>query len=158
MIRFRQNIVLESVNSNDATATGPLLPFEEDGFLELEVFDKDDVAAAAAAASDASQIPFGTSALGKGKVGIDCFARCARCLVTTIDPETGERDPHLPYKVLQGYRQVEPAARKIGKPCFGVLSGIREEAHRSQGETTTRTAVRERVKSETDETGREQLC
>lgn len=145
MIRFRQNIVLESVNSNDATATGPLLPFEEDGFLELEVFDKDDVAAAAAA-SDASQIPFGTSALGKGKVGIDCFARCARCLVTTIDPETGERDPHLPYKVLQGYRQVEPAARKIGKPCFGVLSGIREEAHRSQGETTTRTAVRERVK------------
>ncbi|CAO1623936.1 unnamed protein product [Parajaminaea phylloscopi] len=118
--RFRPNIVLAS---ESATGTPPLVAWEEDGFTEMEVFDKDGVQDRA---SSSSLLPFGSKARNRGKVTISCMARCARCLVTTIDPSSGVRDPHLPYKVLQGYRMAEPASRKVGKPCFGVLSAIQD--------------------------------
>lgn len=117
IIRFRPNIVLES---------SALDPWEEDGFTELEVFDT----------SSESSPAYGSAAVGQGKVGISCMARCARCLVTTVDPETGVKDrptSSLPYKILQGYRMVEPAAKKIGKPCFGVLSAIKDDARGKRG-------------------------
>lgn len=128
IIRFRPNIVLGNVRGSQ---TPPLIPWEEDGFTELEIFDKDD---ATIRSQGSRAVPFGKNARTKGKVAIACMARCARCLVTTIDPETGNRDPHLPYKVLQGYRMAEPAARKIGKPCFGVLSAIQDRDARGQSE------------------------
>lgn len=64
IIRFRPNIVLESEATIDGTPK--LLPWEEDGFLELELFES---------GSDAKDIPFGQAAKGKGKLGISCMAR-----------------------------------------------------------------------------------
>ena len=64
------------------------------------------------------------------------MARCGRCLVTTIDPETGVKDrpsSSLPYKVLQGYRMVDPTSRKAGKPSFGMLSAIKDDARGKRG-------------------------
>ncbi len=55
------------------------------------------------------------------------LAKCARCMVPNIDPETGVRDNFLPYRVLQEYRQVDKVAAAKGKPCFGMLSVPREK-------------------------------
>ena len=123
IIRFRPNIVLSSTTADDGTP--PLLAWEEDGFTHLEVFES---------SSSSSSTPFGSEAKSKGKVGILCLARCARCLVPNIDPHEGIRDPHLPYKALQGYRQVEPQYVPLGKPCFGVLSTIEEDEREKKRE------------------------
>ncbi|PWN43392.1 hypothetical protein IE81DRAFT_322458 [Ceraceosorus guamensis] len=103
--RFRINIILESAGNNK------LDPWEEDGFKRIEAFP----------ASQASHAPFGPDARGNG-VGIHVNAKCGRCLVPSVDLNTGKRDPHIPYLVLQKFRQVQPELKKVGKPCFGVLS------------------------------------
>lgn len=46
--------------------------------------------------------------------------------VPNIDPSTGNRDPHIPYKPMQKYRQVDEIYNKMGKPCFGVLAALKE--------------------------------
>jgi hypothetical protein len=134
--RFRPNIILKSTPAGDMPA---LAPWEEDGFVELELFD--------AEAQGDDEAPFGDSAKGRGKLGISCMARAGRCLgesrrgaavancsslsaapsaVPNIDPSTGNRDPHIPYKPMQKYRQVDEIYNKMGKPCFGVLAALKE--------------------------------
>lgn len=87
--RFRINVIVAS----PAIAPQPVEAWEEDAWTHLEVFEQ------------GTTPPVGAAAHGKG-VGIDCNARCGRCLVPSVDPETGKRDPHIPYRVLQEYRQV----------------------------------------------------
>lgn len=108
--RFRPNILVESYNEKESEA---LVPWEEDAWTHVEVFD--------GKRKDNSKLGWGSQVIGKG-TGIDCVARCARCLVPSIDPCTGYRDPHLPYLVLQKFRIVQPEFKRIGKPCFGMLS------------------------------------
>ncbi|CAO1620134.1 unnamed protein product [Sympodiomycopsis kandeliae] len=122
IIRFRPNVVLESTRTD--TGVPALQPWEEDGFLDLEIFSPSD--------NEATSL-YGKDARNKGKVGISCVARCARCTVPSIDPETGIRDAHLPYKMLQGYRIVDPLYKKMGKPSFGVLSTIRQGSGQAGG-------------------------
>lgn len=50
-----------------------LAPWEEDGFVELELFDAEEENGDGGA-------PFGDSAKGRGKLGISCMARAGRCL------------------------------------------------------------------------------
>ncbi|PWN18609.1 hypothetical protein BCV69DRAFT_301090 [Microstroma glucosiphilum] len=114
--RFRPNIILKSTPAGDMPA---LAPWEEDGFVELELFDAEE-------GHDGGEPPFGDSAKGQGKLGISCMARAGRCLVPNIDPSTGNRDPHIPYKPMQKYRQVDEIYNKMGKPCFGVLAALKE--------------------------------
>ncbi|PWN24926.1 hypothetical protein BDZ90DRAFT_256150 [Jaminaea rosea] len=140
IIRFRPNILLESPD---------LLPWEEDGFTELEIFDT--------ASSSANTPPYGASAIGAGRFGITCMARCGRCLVTTIDPETGVKDKpssSLPYKVLQGFRRVEPQSLKTGKPCFGMLSAIKDDQRGERLGQTIRVGDTVRVVGAMDPRGR----
>lgn len=111
--RFRPNIIVDNAPNAEST----LSPWEEDGWTAAEVFDS----------SAAEQAPLGAEAEGKGRAGIYMLAKCARCMVPNIDPETGVRDNFLPYRVLQEYRQVDPVAAKKGKPCFGMLSVPREK-------------------------------
>lgn len=66
IIRFRPNIVLESTVAQDGTPK--LHPWEEDGFVELEIFD----------AKDGQDAPMGAEAKGKGKVGVSCMARVSK--------------------------------------------------------------------------------
>ncbi|SPO22715.1 uncharacterized protein UTRI_01393 [Ustilago trichophora] len=111
--RFRPNIIVDDAPN----ATTKLSPWEEDGWTAAELFDS----------SLTSEAPLGAEAEGLGRAGIYMLAKCARCMVPNIDPETGVRDNHLPYRVMQEFRQVDPEAAKKGKPCFGMLSVPREK-------------------------------
>ncbi|KAE8240089.1 hypothetical protein A4X13_0g7943 [Tilletia indica] len=117
MERFRPNICVASA-PGAAESGRALVPFEEDGWTALEIIDS--------AASD-ENVPFGPDAENKGR-GLYCVARCARCQVPSIDIETGKRDPHLPYKLLQRWRIVDEGSKRLGKPCFGMLSAFREKS------------------------------
>ncbi|RIA96948.1 hypothetical protein C1645_871773 [Glomus cerebriforme] len=46
-------------------------------------------------------------------------ARCIRCVMTTVNPETGVKEGLDPLKTLQSYRRVDPGAKY--KACFGKL-------------------------------------
>ena len=69
--------MLETLPSSSRPA---LLAWEEDCFTHLEVFPAD-------AADD---VDFGAEVKGQG-VGIDCNARCARCLVRGVSERWQER-------------------------------------------------------------------
>lgn len=109
--RFRPNIIID----NAPNASTQLSAWEEDGWTAAELFSP-----------STEQPPMGAEAEGKGRAGIYMLAKCARCMVPNIDPETGVRDNFLPYRVLQEYRQVDKVAAQKGKPCFGMLSVPRE--------------------------------
>ncbi|KAF2465560.1 uncharacterized protein BDR25DRAFT_270193 [Lindgomyces ingoldianus] len=58
------------------------------------------------------------------KFGFDCLkldvvARCARCHVPNVDPETAEEHKRQPWDTLMKYRRVDPGI--TFKPCFGML-------------------------------------
>lgn len=58
-------------------------------------------------------------------VDIDIQARCARCQVPNVDPETAEKDVHEPWDTLVSYRRVDEGIK--WKPCFGMLAVPRNE-------------------------------
>ncbi|CDU24533.1 uncharacterized protein SPSC_04034 [Sporisorium scitamineum] len=111
--RFRPNIIID----NAPHATNKLSAWEEDGWTAAEFFSP----------SSSDIPPLGAEAEGKGRAGIYMLAKCARCMVPNIDPDTGVRDNFLPYRVLQEYRQVDKVAAQKEKPCFGMLSVPREK-------------------------------
>lgn len=135
--RFRPNILVESYNEQ-GDHDKALVPWEEDAWTHVEVFD-----GKKEASGELTSIEWGSRAVSKG-TGIDVVARCARCMVPSIDPESGYRDPHLPYLVLQRFRVVQPEFKQIGKPCFGMLSSP------SQPSGTLRVGDIVRVTSTTD--------
>lgn len=115
--RFRPNIVVESFNDDHGkNINKALVPWEEDAWTHIEVFDG---RTSAASGKEAGGIGFGSSINGKG-TSIDCVARCGRCMVPNVDPKQGIRDNFVPYTILQRFRQVQPEYAKKGKPCFGV--------------------------------------
>ncbi|KAK0526537.1 hypothetical protein OC835_005257 [Tilletia horrida] len=114
MERFRPNICVASA-PGAAESGRALVPFEEDGWTAVEIIDPSE-----------KDVPFGAGAQSKGR-GLYCVARCARCQVPSIDIETGKRDAHLPYKLLQRWRVVDEGSARLGKPCFGMLSAFREK-------------------------------
>jgi uncharacterized protein YcbX len=65
--------------------------------------------------------------LGGGDKGlqIDVQARCARCQVPNVDPDTAEKDKKEPWDTLVSYRRVDEGIK--WKPCFGMLSVPRNE-------------------------------
>jgi len=115
MERFRPNIVLGDAPLSDGNRHAPkMVPWEEDSWEAFEIFDK--------SSASATVSLFGKDAEGKGQ-GIYTLVRCGRCMVPNIDPATGIRDAHLPYRVMIQSRKVDPS---IEKPCFGMLSCPRE--------------------------------
>ncbi|OCL06917.1 MOSC-domain-containing protein [Glonium stellatum] len=50
---------------------------------------------------------------------LDVVARCARCHVPNVDPETAEAHARQPWDTLMKYRRVDPGI--TFKPCFGML-------------------------------------
>jgi uncharacterized protein YcbX len=119
--RFRPNILVESYNEKGDQEKA-LLPWEEDAWTHIEVFD-----GKKEASGELASIEYGSQAVSKG-TGIDVVARCARCMVPSIDPESGYRDPHLPYLVLQRFRVVQPEFKQLAKPCFGMLSSPSQQS------------------------------
>ncbi|OOF99132.1 hypothetical protein ASPCADRAFT_394430 [Aspergillus carbonarius ITEM 5010] len=63
---------------------------------------------------------------GRGKgLELDVVARCARCQVPNVDPDTAVKNPKQPWDTLMAYRRVDEGMKY--KPCFGMLSAPRNE-------------------------------
>jgi uncharacterized protein YcbX len=106
--RFRPNIVVEGVEA-----------WSEDSWKTVRIVSGE-------AATGITGIFGGSSGLD-----IDVAARCARCQVPNVDPETAEKDQHEPWDTLVSYRRVDEGIR--WKPCFGMLSVPRGEGPVSVG-------------------------
>ncbi|KAF2840226.1 MOSC-domain-containing protein [Patellaria atrata CBS 101060] len=58
-------------------------------------------------------------------ITLDVLARCARCQVPNVDPDTAEKNKRQPWDTLMKYRRVDEGIKY--KPCFGMLCAPREE-------------------------------
>ncbi|EXJ95195.1 hypothetical protein A1O1_00314 [Capronia coronata CBS 617.96] len=58
-------------------------------------------------------------------IDLDVVARCARCTVPNVNPDTAEKHPHQPWDLLVSYRRVDEGIKY--KPCFGMLCCPRDE-------------------------------
>lgn len=59
------------------------------------------------------------AAFNQGALDLDVVARCARCQVPNVDPETADKDEHEPWDTLVSYRRIDEGMK--WKPCFGML-------------------------------------
>ena len=58
---------------------------------------------------------------------VDVVARCARCTVPNVNPDTAEKNAHQPWDVLVSYRRIDEGIKY--KPCFGMLCCPRNEGN-----------------------------
>ncbi|KAF2001893.1 hypothetical protein P154DRAFT_521365 [Amniculicola lignicola CBS 123094] len=86
-----------------------------------EAWDEDRWKSISLSAKPASNSPFPWWKFGMGKRGLDLdvVARCARCHVPNVDPESAEEHKRQPWDTLMKYRRVDPGIKF--KPCFGML-------------------------------------
>ncbi|EON67571.1 hypothetical protein W97_06939 [Coniosporium apollinis CBS 100218] len=99
--RFRPNIVVRGS-----------VPWAEDSWKTLRIGSGDS----------------GPEAEKPGKEGglvLDVAARCARCQVPNVDPDTAVKHKRQPWDMLMKYRVVDEGITY--KPCFGMLCVPREE-------------------------------
>lgn len=68
----------------------------------------------------------GNAGLAVGDIDIDIRARCARCQVPNVEPNTAVKDKHEPWDTLVAYRRIDEGIK--WKPCFGMLGVTRREA------------------------------
>lgn len=61
----------------------------------------------------------------RNALDLDVVARCARCTVPNVNPDTAEKNPHQPWDVLVSYRRIDEGIKF--KPCFGMLCCPRNE-------------------------------
>lgn len=76
------------------------------------------------------------------KIGTAVFRNtspCTRCLLTTVDPATGEKDPSgQPLKLLRGFRSCTDPKEKAAygtAPCMGLNLGVEAEGEVRVGDT-----------------------
>lgn len=55
------------------------------------------------------------------KLDLDVVARCARCQVPNVNPDTAEKHPKQPWDTLMKFRRVDEGGPAKYKPCFGML-------------------------------------
>lgn len=55
------------------------------------------------------------------KLDLDVVARCARCQVPNVDPDTAEKHAREPWTELMKFRRVDQGGPAKYKPCFGML-------------------------------------
>lgn len=61
----------------------------------------------------------------KNPLYLDIVARCARCQVPNVDPNTAQKHKKQPWDTLMSYRRIDEGIKY--KPCFGMLSAPRNE-------------------------------
>ncbi|KAG4440729.1 hypothetical protein IFR05_003773 [Cadophora sp. M221] len=115
--RFRPNIIVKGEESGDAvTKAGLPGAWSEDSWKTVRILPNGEQKSGIA------------SLLGGGgekPLEIDVQARCARCQVPNVDPDTAEKDKKEPWDTLVSYRRVDEGIK--WKPCFGMLSCSRNE-------------------------------
>jgi uncharacterized protein YcbX len=62
---------------------------------------------------------------GERPLDLDIVARCARCQVPNVDPDSAMKHKKQPWDTLVSYRRVDEGIK--WKPCFGMLSAPRGE-------------------------------
>lgn len=92
--RFRPNIIVRGRDDH---------PWEEDSWKRVRI---------------TTSIPEQESIF---KIDLDVVARCARCQVPNVDPDTAEKHPKEPWDELMKYRRVDKGGVAKYKPCFGML-------------------------------------
>ncbi|KAF2812530.1 uncharacterized protein BDZ99DRAFT_461201 [Mytilinidion resinicola] len=122
--RFRPNILVAGT-----------APWAEDRWKTLRIVPEAD----AAATFYANVL----HELGLEGVVLDVVARCARCHVPNVDPETAEEHKRQPWNTLMKYRRVDPGI--TFKPCFGMLCVPRK------GAAEVRVGMRVQVTEMTDQ-------
>jgi uncharacterized protein YcbX len=55
------------------------------------------------------------------KIDLDVVARCARCQVPNVDPDTAEKHDFQPWEALMKFRRVDQGGAAKWKPCFGMM-------------------------------------
>nr|POE56259.1 uncharacterized protein ycbx [Quercus suber] len=55
------------------------------------------------------------------KMDLDVVARCARCRVPNVDPDTADQHARQPWDELMKFRRVDLGGPAKYKPCFGML-------------------------------------
>jgi uncharacterized protein YcbX len=55
------------------------------------------------------------------KLDLDVVARCARCQVPNVNPDTAEKHAKEPWTELMKFRRVDQGGAAKYKPCFGML-------------------------------------
>lgn len=104
--RFRPNIIVNSDN---------LQPWEEDEWKTLRI--------------NPPKTYLGSLSTLTGvkneALDVDVAARCARCHVPNVDPDTAVPDKKEPWGTLYAYRRVDDGVKY--KPCFGMLCCPRNE-------------------------------
>lgn len=55
------------------------------------------------------------------RLDLDAVARCARCQVPNVNPDTAEKHPKQPWDELMKFRRVDQGGPAKYKPCFGML-------------------------------------
>lgn len=55
------------------------------------------------------------------KLDLDVVARCARCQVPNVNPDTAGKHPKQPWEELMKFRRVDQGGPAKWKPCFGML-------------------------------------
>ncbi|KAF2193799.1 MOSC domain-containing protein [Zopfia rhizophila CBS 207.26] len=94
--RFRPNILVEGIEA-----------WDEDRWKSVLI------------ASTSKSESWWRRKLRTGGVVLDVVARCARCRVPNVDPETADEHKRQPWDMLMKYRIVDPGI--TFKPCFGML-------------------------------------
>jgi uncharacterized protein YcbX len=75
----------------------------------------------------------------RNAIDIDVVARCARCQVPNVNPDTAEKHAKQPWDILVNYRRVDEGIKF--KPCFGMLCCPRNEGHVEVGMRFEVTAI-----------------
>lgn len=69
------------------------------------------------------------------RVELDVVARCARCQVPNVNPDTAEKHAHEPWDTLMKFRRVDKGGVAKYKPCFGMLCLPKNEGDIKVGST-----------------------
>lgn len=102
--RFRPNIVIRGET-----------PWSEDSWKTVRI----------STAKNNGSTPSQMQMQMQAPLDLDIVARCARCQVPNVDPETAEKHPKQPWDTLVSYRRIDEGIK--WKPCFGMLSAPRNE-------------------------------
>ncbi|KAL2071986.1 hypothetical protein VTL71DRAFT_11329 [Oculimacula yallundae] len=113
--RFRPNIIVRGAESGEAIKGGLPTAWSEDSWKTVRIIPAGEQKSGFA------------SLLGGGEkpLEIDVQARCARCQVPNVNPDTAEKNKKEPWDTLVSYRRVDEGIK--WKPCFGMLSCPRNE-------------------------------
>ncbi|KAL4736133.1 hypothetical protein BDV11DRAFT_194650 [Aspergillus similis] len=110
--RFRPNIIIRG-HEGDAWA--------EDSWKTVRIGNS----STAYAGSGAEKSAVGAGLEEEDGLIYDIVARCGRCQVPNVDPETAQKHKTQPWDTMMNYRRIDEGLKY--KPCFGMLGVPRSE-------------------------------